>query len=134
MNPYIISFPVHGQQDEGFLAVAEMEKTIPFNIQRVFWTYHTPIKVSRGRHTHHETEMVLIALQGKITIETINRKGEENTFVLDRPQQGLYLPALCWHEIFYTEDALQLVLASTLFSDEDYIKSLGDFYKIINQK
>ena len=76
--------------------------------------------------------MIIIAIQGSITINTINRKGVKNKFILDHPQQGLYLPSMCWHELFYTENALQLVLASTLYTEEDYIKELDHFYRLIN--
>ena len=77
--------------------IIENNKNIPFDIKRVFWSYHTPDNVVRGRHAHHETEMVLIAALGRIVVNTEMPDGQLNVFSLESPNQGLYLPKYCWH-------------------------------------
>ena len=57
-KPTNIQFPGNGAIEMGYLAIAEMGKCIPFEIKRVFWAYHKPNSIARGRHAHHETEMV----------------------------------------------------------------------------
>jgi hypothetical protein len=127
--PRIIDFKQIGKPVEGYISVAESDKNIPFKLKRVFWTYYTPESIVRGKHAHHKTEMVLIAAAGKIIVNTEMQNGEKATFILDKPTMGLYLPPKTWHTMTYTHNAIQLVLASTLYLEKDYIRSYGKFKK-----
>lgn len=129
-HPHIIDFPKLGSSDIGYISVAENQLNIPFNIKRVFWSYHTPDNVVRGRHAHHHTEMVLIATLGRIVVNTEMPNGELNVFSLESPNQGLYLPKYCWHTMQYSHIAVQLVLASELYNESDYIREYNDFLKL----
>jgi len=99
-------------------------------VKRVFWTYYTPESIVRGRHAHHFTEMVLIAVGGRIIVNTEMPNGEIETFVLERPDQGLYLPPYTWHTMQYSHSAVQMVLASTTYDETDYIRSYDEFQAI----
>src|SRR5690606_41069086 len=90
---------------------------MPFEVKRCFWTYYTPEEVIRGRHAHHDTEMILIAAAGKIIVETEMPGNIKDTFVLEKPEYGLFLPKYCWHTMQYSHNAVQLVLASTEYKD-----------------
>ena len=49
-------------------------------------------------------------------------------FLLDRPNLGLYLPAMTWGVQYkYSGDAVQLVFASHFYDPEDYIRDYGEF-------
>ena len=53
--------------------------------------------------------------------------------VLDRPDQGLYMPPLMWGTQFkFTDDALLLVLASDWYDPEDYIRDYAEFVALVN--
>lgn len=129
--PYLIELPHQGSLEIGYLAIAESEKTFPFRIERVFWAYYTPDSVVRGRHAHHETEMILIAAAGRIILTTEMPGQTPQVFVLDKPNQGVYIPRHCWHTMQYSHNAVQLVLASTHYKEEDYIREYDEF-KTIN--
>ncbi len=129
-KPYIIEFPQIGESSEGYLSVAESLNNVPFDIKRTFWTYYTPESVVRGRHAHHKTEMILIALSGRIIVNTEMPGHEIDAFVLDKPNKGLYLPPYCWHTMQYTHVSVQLVLASTHYEPSDYIRDYEEFRKI----
>lgn len=131
-HPHIIEFQKLGSPDIGYISVAENQLNVPFDIKRVFWSYHTPDNVVRGRHAHHHTEMVLIATIGRIIVNTEMANGELNVFSLESPNQGLYLPKYCWHTMQYSHIAVQLVLASELYDENDYIRSYADFKQIKN--
>jgi len=132
-TPYILNFPAIGESAIGFISIAENQKHIPFDIKRTFWTYFTPQSVTRGFHAHHDTEMVLVALTGKIVVYTEMPNGDKETFVLDQPTQGLYLPRLCWHTMQYSHTAIQLVLASTEYNAADYVRNYDDFLQLRNK-
>ncbi len=128
MTPHLINFPKIGSRDIGYLSFAEK---LPFKINRVYWTYHTPSDVARGGHSHKELEQVLLALSGTITIYTENLNGESNRFILSNQSQGLYLPQQTWRDIKYSHDAIQLCLASLEYDEKDYIRSYNQFKNAI---
>ena len=126
-QPYILSFPPIGDASLGFLSVAQQLSNIPFKIARVYWTYYTPQDVTRGGHANISKELVLVAVAGTITVTIELQDGSKNTFILDHPSKGLYLPKLCWHTMQYSENAVQMVIASNLYSEDDYIRDYSLF-------
>ena len=127
-KPYLIDFPKIGSPELGYISVAEVEKNIPFKILRTFWTYFTPQNITRGRHAHFNTEQVLIALNGIIKVKIENNNIIEE-LILDTPNKGLYIPPSCWHIMEYSHDSVQLVFASTLYDEKDYIRDYSEYKK-----
>ena len=97
-RPHIIKFLSNGVLETGYLSIGENLKQVPFEIKRVFWAYYTPDSVVRGRHAHYETEMILIAAAGRIVITTEMPGEKIEVFILEKPDQGIYLPKLCWQD------------------------------------
>jgi mannose-6-phosphate isomerase-like protein (cupin superfamily) len=128
-DPHIINFPKIGDSPLGYISVTE-NKNLPFDVKRVFWTYFTPESVVRGRHAHHTTEQIIIAASGRIIVTIEDAQGKIDIFTLQEPNQGIYIPPNVWHTMQYTHTAIQLVLASTEYSEQDYIRNYDDFKKI----
>ena len=126
-SPYLINFPKLGTPDIGYISVMEQQQVVPFEIKRIFWTYYTPESIVRGRHAHHATEQVLIAVAGRITVMTELADGTIQTFRLEDPNVGLYVPPHTWHTMQYSHTAVQLVLASQPYTETDYIRNYEDF-------
>jgi hypothetical protein len=97
-----------------------IEKSIPFDIRRIFYIYGVDDS-RRGGHRHHKTIQAAICIQGSCKI--YNNDGvKEETFNLDNPSKCLILDTADWHEMFdFTPDAILMVLASEFFAAEDYI-------------
>lgn len=127
IHPYPIDFQTIGEPSLGFISIAEFEQHLPFKTQRVFWTYFTPNAVIRGRHAHYQTEMVLIPVAGKIELSTECIDGQIDQFILESPTTGIYMPALCWHTMKYSHNAVQLIFASTPYDSSDYIRDYQVF-------
>jgi dTDP-4-dehydrorhamnose 3,5-epimerase-like enzyme len=119
---HVITFQKVGKPIEGYISIAEFEHAIPFEVKRTFWTYYTPEQVIRGRHAHYETQQVLIAVAGRILVQTETPEGEVDSFVLEHPHQGVYIPPNAWHTMQYSHNAVQMVFASTLYAESDYIR------------
>jgi hypothetical protein len=126
-KPFIIDFRKIGKPSEGYISIFQNGANMPFEVKRCFWTYFTPEEVIRGRHAHHHTEMILIAAAGKIIVNTEMPGGILDSFILEKPEQGLYLPNYCWHTMQYSHNAVQLVLASSEYDEKDYIRNYEDF-------
>ena len=128
-SPYLLTFDSIGSGAVGFITTTQYTDRIPFTIKRVFWTHGTPPEVVRGRHANKATEEVLIAISGSIRVKADT--GEKvKEFELKQAQEGLYIPAMCWTELTFSEGAVALCLASTDFSEADYIKDYEYFKKL----
>ena len=126
--PYLILFPKLGAADIGYISVGESAKNpLPFTVQRVFWTYYTPESIVRGRHAHQRTQQVLIAVAGRIIVTTELANGDIQSFRLEDPNVGLYVPPCAWHTMQYSHTAVQLVLASEPYAEADYIRDFEAF-------
>ena len=129
-NPYLIEFPKLGEPSIGYISVTEQSQLVPFAVQRIFWTYYTPESILRGRHAHHLTEQVLVAAAGRITVTTELADGTIELFRLEDPHMGLYVPPQAWHTMQYSHSAVQLVLASVPYQEDDYIRDYEEFKRI----
>ena len=126
-SPKLISFNKIGNPPEGYISIFQNGQEMPFEVKRCFWTYYTPEEVVRGRHAHYNTEMILIAAAGKIIVHTEMPGGIKAEFTLEKPETGLLIPKLCWHTMQYSHNAVQLVLASTVYEESDYIRDYETF-------
>ena len=97
-----------------------IEKTIPFDIKRIFYIYGVDESV-RGGHRHHKTIQAAICLKGSCVIFN-NDNEKQQSFVLDSPDKCLLLKPKDWHQMHsFTNDAILMVLASEYFDENDYI-------------
>ena len=131
--PHIIEFKKLGSGDIGYISVNENKGLIPFNVERVFWTYFTPEDIIRGKHAHYVTEQILISVAGKIIVHTEMPDGTKTTFTLEKPNLGLYLPPNCWHTMQYSHSSVQLVFSNTKYDEKDYIRDYDQFKKVYSK-
>ena len=126
-KPYIIELEKIGSPSLGYITVAEYQKNIPFEIKRVYWTYFTPNEVLRGGHAHKKLNQVIFAVSGIITFTTEDLQGNKETFVLDTPNKGLFLPEKYWRDIQFSHNAVLLCLASEDYDELEYIRDYNEF-------
>ena len=129
----MLDFPEHGDQ-RGQLVIAEGEKDIPFAIQRIFYIYGSDADVVRGQHANRNSEFVLINVAGSSKVKVMDGKGNEIIYVLNRPRTGIYLPSMVWKEMYnFSLDNVLLVLASTEYDANEYIKDYEQFNKEVTR-
>lgn len=105
-----------------------IEKSIPFDIKRIFYIYGVDSSV-RGGHRHHKTIQAAICIKGECKIYNDDSE-TETTFHLDQPNKCLILEPKDWHQMFeFSEEAILMVLASEYFDTNDYI---FDRYERVN--
>src|SRR5260221_14567349 len=95
LQPYLIEFPKIGNSALGYISVAE-KGNLPFEVKRIYWTYYTPEDIVRGGHAHYDLEQILVAVSGKIIVNTEMPGGQHDRFILETPNVGLFLPKFCW--------------------------------------
>lgn len=121
MNAEIINLPKFLDK-RGNLSFAEEFKQVPFKIQRTYWIYDVPGGEARGGHAYRENEEFIVALSGSFDVILDDGK-EKKTFSLNRSYYGLYVPKGLWREMNnFSTNSLALVLASSPYSEDDYIR------------
>jgi len=126
---YHLNTHVEGN-DHGNLSPIQSEDDIPFKIERIFYVFGINSQSSRGCHAHRKTQQLLICLNDKI--EIVCRDGfNEKRFLLDSPQQGLYLPSMIWDEqIYKSSSSILLSICSTKYDRGDYIHNYEEFQSL----
>ena len=114
-------------EDNGNLTAIESDIDIPFTIKRVFYVFGVEDQSIRGCHAHYETQQLLICLKGKI--EVICKDGtSQRKFLLDSPQQGLYVPNMIWDEqIYKSQETILMSICSRHYDPIDYIHDYEQF-------
>ncbi len=126
--PHIINLPKI-EDPRGNLSFIEEENHIPFKIERTYWIYDVPGGQIRGAHAFKKQLELIIALSGSFDV-TIDDGNEKKTFSLNRSYYGLYIPAGLWRQMEnFSTNSLALVISSTPFSEDDYIREYPDFLK-----
>lgn len=119
--------------DRGHLVIVEGGQDIPFEVKRIFYIYGSDPDVVRGQHANRESEFVLINVAGTSKVKVMDGKGNETVYSLNRPHTGIYLPKMVWKDMYeFSEDSVLLVLASTHYNGEEYIRDYDEFVSIVN--
>lgn len=117
----------------GNLSFAENFKQVPFVIKRAYWIYDVPGGEARGGHAYKENEEFIIALSGSFDV-ILDDGTSEKRFSLNRSYYGLHIPKGVWREIDnFSTNSVALILSSTPYSEEDYIRNYDEFKKMAQQ-
>lgn len=124
--PHFIELPKFVDA-RGNLSVIEEMKEIPFKIERTYWIYDVPGGESRGGHAYRENQEFIVALSGSFDVHLDDGK-EKKIFHLNRSYYGLYVPKGLWREMDnFSTNSLALVLSSTKYDVNDYIRDYQEF-------
>ena len=127
----IVNFPPLGD-DRGSLVALEANKSVPFEIKRVYYIFGTKEGVSRGFHAHRNLKQVAVCVTGSCRFVLDNGKQREEV-LLDSSTEGLIIEDLTWREMHdFSPDCVLLVLASEYFDENDYIRDYNEFLKVVN--
>lgn len=111
----------------GNLTVGEFEQHIPFPVKRYFMVFDVPSAETRGEHAHRKCHQFLICAKGSVSVVADDGHMRQE-FLLNRPNQGVFLPAGTWGiQYKYSPDAVLLVFASEHYAADDYIRNYDEF-------
>jgi len=115
--------------DRGSLVALEGNKSVPFDIKRVYYIFGTKEGVSRGFHAHRNLKQVAACVTGSCRFVLDNGKQREEV-VLDKSTTGLLIDNLIWREMHdFSPDCVLIVLASEYYDEADYIRDYDEFLK-----
>lgn len=114
----------------GNLSFLESGNHIPFEIKRSYWIYDVPGGEIRGGHAFKEQKELIIVLSGSLDVIIFDGE-KEKKFSLNRSYYGLYVPNNLWrHMENFATNTLALVVSSTSFEENDYIREKDEFVKL----
>lgn len=115
----------------GNLSFAENQTQLPFEIRRAYWIYDVPGGTERGGHAYRENTEFVIALSGSFDVLLDDGTSVER-ISLNRSYYGLLIPKLIWRTMVnFSTNSLALVLSSTEYNPNDYIRDYQEFLKAV---
>ena len=121
-----ISFKPLGD-DRGSLVALEGNKSVPFDIKRVYYILDTKEGVSRGYHAHRNLKQVAVCVTGSCRF-VLDDGFHREKIILDGSTKGLVIEGLIWREMHdFTPDCVLMVLASEHYDESDYIRDYQAF-------
>jgi len=128
-EPRIIELP-KVEDPRGNLTFIQNELEIPFKIKRVYWMYDVPGGKHRGSHAFREAEEFIVAMSGAFEVEILSGSAKK-LHHLNRSYFGLYVPKMTWRSIAnFSSNSMALVLSSTSYNEQDYIREQSELLKI----
>jgi hypothetical protein len=111
----------------GNITVLEENIDIPFGVKRVYYLYDVPGGAERGGHAHRELQQLIVAASGCFDVMLDDGKNKK-IVELNRPYYGLHVVPGIWRELInFSSGAICLVLASSLYDKNDYIRDYTEF-------
>lgn len=131
LMPELINLPKI-DDPRGNLTFIEEESHIPFRIKRVYWIYDVPGGQTRGGHAFREQQEMIVALSGSFDV-VVNHGSDAQRFHLNRSYYGLYIPNGMWRYLDnFSTNSVAMVLSSTFYNENDYIRDFEEFLRFRN--
>jgi dTDP-4-dehydrorhamnose 3,5-epimerase-like enzyme len=124
----VFQFDVESYLDpvRGDTFVFEGIESLPdFRIERVFWVQTVSEWVARGNHANKRTDEILVAVSGGLTVAVTDVDGTVERFILNQPNQGLYVEHGQFIEMTnFSNDCILLVLANQKYDVSENVTGL----------
>ena len=128
-----ISFKALGDE-RGSLVSLEGNKSVPFDIKRVYYIFGTKEGISRGFHAHRNLKQVAVCVIGSCRF-ILDNGNQRDEVVLDKSTTGLLIDNLIWREIYdFSPDCVLMVLANEHYNESDYIRDYQSFIKEVENE
>ena len=128
-KPHIIDLP-KVTDPRGNLSFIQNSDQIPFDIPRTYWIYDVPGGMFRNGHAFRTQHEFIVALSGSFDV-VLHDGVEEKRIHLSRSYYGLYVPPMTWRSIDnFSTNSVAMVLSSTLYDENDYIRDFEEFKKL----
>lgn len=122
------------EDPRGNLTFIEELQHTPFEIKKVYWIYDVPGGETRGGHAFREQKELIVALSGSFDVVVYDGNDEER-YHLNRSYYGLYVPSGLWRYMDnFSTNSVALVLTSTFYNENDYIRDPNAYTKWLKEK
>lgn len=106
-----------------------VREKLGFDAPRLFWLTGIADGQWRGRHAHRDSILATFALNGRCLI-TLDDGLHKQVVALEEKGPGLVIGPWIWHDLYdFSPAAAILVVASTTYSEADYIRDYENFLR-----
>lgn len=128
----VIKLQYFDDHADGNLVIAESQRSVPFDIKRVYYITNLGNKAAiRGKHAHKQLEQYIFCVSGSFKLSLDDGTNKQD-LILDSPYYGIRLGAKLWHEMSsFSNDCVILVFCSDYFKEDDYIRDYNEFLNYI---
>ncbi|WP_426240737.1 sugar 3,4-ketoisomerase [Pararhizobium sp. DWP1-1-3] len=121
-------FPDH----RGKLSFIQNDRSIvDFDFARLYFLFDVPFGGQRAGHAHRELRQLFFAFSGAYDIH-LDDGYEKRTVRIDQPNRPFMVLPNIWRVVDqFTSGAVCAVLASELYSEDDYIREYAEFTKYV---
>jgi hypothetical protein len=128
----VIELPCFNDLPDGNLFIAESQKHILFDINRVYYINNLANpKAVRGRHAHKVLEQVLFCISGSFVLHLDDGTNKQR-IKLNDPSRGVRIGPRLWHTMSrFSYDCIILVFADAWFDPSDYIRDYDTFLQFV---
>lgn len=118
--------------ERGRLTAVEGGVHLPFPIARVFYVHQVVPGTPRGGHAHRDTDQVITAVAGRLAL-VVSDGRDSMRYELHDPARGVYVPRMLWVDLLeFSEGAVCLVFASTLYDRSRSLRTWGDYLAAVD--
>lgn len=115
----------------GNLTFVESNRSVPFEIRRVYYLYDVPGGTERGGHAHKLLHQLMIAMSGSFDV-LLDDGRQRKHFHLNRSFYGLYICPMVWRHLDnFSSGSVCMVLASDYYDEGDYYRSYEEFLAVV---
>ena len=117
--------------DSGELSFFEVNKSIPFNIKRVYYISRVPKNKKRGYHAHKNLKQLIFCPYGSIQL-LLDDGFKREKIILSDPSIGVLIDKPIWREMLWLKkDSVLCVVASQYYNEKDYIRNYSSFISFV---
>ncbi len=122
------------KDNRGVLTWGEMPLELPFEVKRFYFLSDASEGIVRGRHAHLKLQQLLIVVSGSCDVFLSDGITSE-CLTLQKHGHALLIQSGVWRELTnFSSDCVCFVLASELYSEEDYIHNFDEFVSAQKRK
>ena len=111
----------------GNLTFLEKPGIVPFEVERVFWTYDVPGGFVRGGHAYKTHSELIIALSGSFDVVLLGNTGSIKKITLNRSYKGILVPPNQWRRLEnFSTNSVSLHVSSGKFDPKEYIREINE--------
>ena len=127
-SKYLKSFkPI--KDSRGSLVNIQFIENISFDVKRAYFLYDLKSKEKRGFHAHRTLRQFGICLKGECKI-LLDDGVSKSEIILNKPNVGVLIDPMIWHEMTFTNNSIFLVFANDLYDESDYIRDYKEFKEL----
>lgn len=118
----------------GGMCVLEGGQTLPFEIRRIFYDFHTTGAEPRGSHANLHSQFAFVSVAGSCVVDA-DDGFQQARFLLDDPHKLLWLDKMTWKTMHsFSADNVLLVLSDCHYDAEEYIRDYETFQALCRKE